>query len=169
MIRLADGDRAAIQPAYSLLWPLVRRFTGRVLERPADAEDAAQEALLKVFARVSELDRSREAAAWVLAIAGWECRTVRRRAARRGELGAERLAERAGSAATPEEQLAAKQLAEAARQALDELRPEERAVILEALAAEHGRRRDGGGTFRKRLQRALARLRGSWRARHGEE
>jgi RNA polymerase sigma-70 factor (ECF subfamily) len=167
--RLADGDRAAIQPAYALLWPMVRRFTGRALERAEDAEDAAQEALLKVFARVSQIDGSREAIAWVLAIAAWECRTVRRRAARRGELDGERLDARAAEGATPEQELVAKQLAEAAREALSELRPEERRVILEAFAAERGRRPDGGVAFRKRLQRALERLRGAWRARHGAE
>ncbi len=51
--RLADGDRAAMSPAYQLLWPLLRSFCARALGPfgLADADDAAQAALLKIIDR----------------------------------------------------------------------------------------------------------------------
>ena len=52
MAELADGNRNAFDDVYALVWPLVRGFVGRHL-RPAEAEDAAQEALIRVFARAS--------------------------------------------------------------------------------------------------------------------
>jgi sirohydrochlorin ferrochelatase len=36
MTRLADGDRSALHPAFEILWPVLRRFTGRHLA-PAEA------------------------------------------------------------------------------------------------------------------------------------
>src|SRR5438093_12134333 len=81
MERLADGDRAAFAPVFSLLWPRLRAFAVR-FAGPADGEDAAQAALLKVFSRASEYDRQRDALTWVLAIAFWECRSLRRKRSR---------------------------------------------------------------------------------------
>ncbi|HEY6321131.1 MAG TPA: sigma-70 family RNA polymerase sigma factor, partial [Thermoanaerobaculia bacterium] len=51
--RLADGDRDAFHPLFVRLWPLLRGFAARCLPRE-DVEDAAQEALLRVFARATE-------------------------------------------------------------------------------------------------------------------
>src|SRR5689334_6702592 len=80
--RVAEGDRDAFHPLFEALWPVVRRFAERSLGG-ADAEDAAQNALVKIFARASELDPARPALPWVIAIAASECRTLRRRAGRR--------------------------------------------------------------------------------------
>jgi hypothetical protein len=52
MERLADGDRAAFHPVFAVLWPLLRRFATRHL-RPEEAEEAAQEALVKILFRRS--------------------------------------------------------------------------------------------------------------------
>src|SRR2546425_10904070 len=82
MARLADGDRAAFGPAFALLWPRLRAFAARYVA-VADAEDAAQAALLRVFSRASEYDPERDALAWALGIAAWECRTLRRKRERR--------------------------------------------------------------------------------------
>jgi RNA polymerase sigma-70 factor (ECF subfamily) len=83
MERLADGDRGAFRPAFDLLWPRLRAFGLRYAR--ADGEDAAQQALLRVFSRASEYDRERDALAWALGIAAWECRTFRRKRQRRRE------------------------------------------------------------------------------------
>ena len=69
MARLADGDRAAFGPAFALLWPRLRAFAARYVA-VADAEDAAQAALLRVFSRASEYDPERDALAWALTVAG---------------------------------------------------------------------------------------------------
>src|SRR5258708_5693190 len=65
MVRLADGDRSAFSPLYKLLWPVLRAFVHGQLP-PSDAEDVAQDALLKVFASASRFDPARDALAWAL-------------------------------------------------------------------------------------------------------
>ena len=46
MGRLADGDRNAFDLVFTAIWPVLRRFALRVMGSPADAEDAAQAALV---------------------------------------------------------------------------------------------------------------------------
>ena len=186
MERLADGDRAAFGPAFAMLWPQLRAFAARLLGA-ADGEDAAQAALLRIFSRASEYDRSRDALAWALGIAAWECRTLRRRRERRREVSpgavepvwaAEGAAAGAPQSAaspppfaaqpspSPEEALIERDLREAASEILGTLRPIDVETIL---AIASGERPVPGATFRKRVERALARFRLAWRARHGNE
>jgi len=164
MARLQDGDRTAFRPAFGLLWPRLRAFAVRYLG-PADGEDAAQGALLRVFSRASEYDRARDALAWALGIALWECRTLRRQRQRRRESPVAPPDEPADQA-TPEEAAIEGDLRVAAEAILGTLRPMDVETIL---AAAGGPRAVQGATFRKRLQRALARFRLAWRARHGNE
>src|SRR5690348_17316476 len=89
--RLAEGDRTAIEPSFNALWPVLRRFSARALGNEADAEDAAQQAVTKLFAQVADYDSQRDAVGWALTIAAYECRTVRRQRARRREVGADEL------------------------------------------------------------------------------
>ena len=79
MVQFADGDRAAFQPLFDALWPVLLTFTSRTLERTADAEDAAQQAMLKVFSRIADFDRGRDGVSWALGIAGYEVMTLRKR------------------------------------------------------------------------------------------
>jgi RNA polymerase sigma-70 factor (ECF subfamily) len=160
---LARGERAAFDPLFARLWPLLRGFARRFL--PAqEADDAAQEALLRIFRRASEFDPARDALAWALGIAAWQVRTHRTKARRRREEGSEALPEREDSSASPEEQAAAGQLAAALERALADLPPGDAATLL---AYARGERPDlPGATFRKRVERALNRLRALWRIRH---
>ena len=168
MERLADGDRSAFGPVFSLLWPRLRAFAARFIGVD-DGEDAAQAALLKVFSRASEYDRERDALAWALGIAAWECRTLRKRRGRRREESA--LAPAAAGAPgtdqpSPEDVAIDRDLQAAAAAVLGELRPIDVETIL---AIASGQRAVQGATFRKRVERALARFRLAWRARHGSE
>jgi len=160
---LARGERAAFDPIFARLWPLLRGFARRFL--PAhEADDAAQEALLRIFRRASEFDPSRDALAWALGIAAWQVRTHRTKARRRREDVPEALPERQDPAASPEELAATRQLATALEQALAELPPGDAATLL---AYARGERPDlPGATFRKRVERALSRLRALWRIHH---
>ncbi len=166
MERLAEGDRAALPPVFDLLWPLLSRFTGRHL--PAgDAEDAAQEALLKIFFRAGEFEPSRNALAWVLGVAGFEIRTARRRRIRRREdpppaTGSE---VRCDPKATPEETAIQEDMEAMLREALGSLRPEDAETL--RLYARGDRAAVAAATFRKRVQRALERLRAAWKVTHG--
>ena len=169
MIRLADGDRAAFRPIYEAIWPIVRRFAARSLGSAADADDVAQEALLRIFARASEFDCDRDVLTWALGIVAYECRTFRRREERRREdFGAREVSEFAEAAATPEGAVAERELEAAAMEVLGTLHPRDRATILVA-TRDAARPPIPGATFRKRLERASGRLRFAWRAKHGSQ
>jgi RNA polymerase sigma-70 factor (ECF subfamily) len=163
MARLADGDRAAFGPAFALLWPRLRAFAVRYAGD--DGEDAAQAALLKIFARAADYDRDRDPWPWALGIAAWECRTLRRKRQRRRE---EPLArpDAGADCPSPEARAIDADLRAAAEEVLGSLRP----IDVETIAAlADGRRTAEGATFRKRAERAVARFRLAWRARHGSE
>lgn len=162
--RLADGDRAAFRPAFAVLWPRLRAFAARYVGGP-DGEDAAQSALLRVFSRASEYDPERDALSWALGIAAWECRTLRSKRKRRKEEALSGV-DRVDPGATPEDAAIQSDLRAAAEAVMGDLRPLDLETIV-ALAG--GPRAVQGATFRKRLERALARFRIAWRAKHGSE
>ena len=160
---LARGDRAAFDPLFRRLWPLLRGFARRSLSAE-EADDAAQEALIRIFRRASEFDPARDALAWALGVAAWQVRTHRTRARRRREEVAGGLPEREDPAGSPEELAAAGELAAALERAPAELPRDDAATLL---AYARGERPDlPGATFRKRVERALGRLRARWRIRH---
>ncbi len=167
LTRLADGDRAAFHPVFVALLPLLRGFASRALPH-AEADDAAQEALVKVFLRAAEFDARRDALSWVLGIAAYEIKTARRRRQRRREAGVDPagLASRADPSPNPEAETIARDLDAAVEATLRELGPTD-AATLRAFA--DGARPDDvpPATFRKRVERGLARLRDRWRASHG--
>ena len=160
---LAHGERTAFDPLFRRLWPLLRGFARRFL--PAEeADDAAQEALLRIFRRASEFDPARDALSWVLGIAAWQVRTHRTKARRRREDVAEKLPEREDPAASPEDRAVAAELAAALDRTLAQLPPSDATTLI---AYARGERPDlPGATFRKRVERALGRLRSTWRIRH---
>jgi RNA polymerase sigma-70 factor (ECF subfamily) len=164
--RLADGDREAFHPVFVALLPLLRGFAARGLP-PSDAEDAAQEMLVKIYARAHEFDRTRDALSWVLGIAAYEIKTFRRRRERRREADSTpaEMAAREDAAATPEELAIARNLDAAILTALTELRPAD-AATLRAFALGERPEDVPAATFRKRVERSLARLRDLWRASH---
>jgi RNA polymerase sigma-70 factor (ECF subfamily) len=164
LARLADGDRDAFHPVFVRLWPLLRGFAGRHLPRE-DADDVAQEALVKVFARVSAFDTGRDALSWVLGVAAWEIRTARRRRHRRREELLPAGLDRTDGGASPEETAMERERDALVDDALAALGPADAATLREFLAG--GRPDVAGATFRKRVQRALARLRAAWRMSHG--
>ena len=163
LARLADGDRDAFHPVFVCLWPLLRGFAGRYLPAP-DAEDAAQEALVKVFARAALFDPTRDALSWALGIAAYEIKTVRRRRQRRREDG-EPHVETGDGRAGPEALTMAREREEAVEAALALLDPADAATLRAYAAGDPPP--VSGATFRKRVQRALARLRLAWRMNHG--
>ncbi|HKY33395.1 MAG TPA: RNA polymerase sigma factor [Candidatus Polarisedimenticolia bacterium] len=168
MIRLADGDRSAFHPVFELLWPLLRRFAARLLPRAEDADDAAQQALINIFSRAAAFDPRRDALSWALGIAFHECRTQRRRLSRRREIPLGAPDELPSGLDGMESLLAARLQSQAVLELLGELRPADREAVLAAVGAEGSTRPAiGAAAYRKRVQRAFARLRRAWRQRHG--
>ena len=168
LARLADGDRSVFPQLFARLWPPIRRLCLSLLRNEADAADAAQEALQKILERApADYDRSRPALPWALTIAGWECRTLLRKRQRRREVPEQ---ERHEPAADPEQRFVQQDLSSAALEALGSLSEADRETLVatfwdEAAAAPGGV--PAAATMRKRRQRALARLRDTFRRLYG--
>jgi RNA polymerase sigma-70 factor (ECF subfamily) len=169
MTRLADGDRSAFHPVFILAWPVVRAFAYSLLREGGDAEDAAQQALLRSFERASRFDQTRDALAWLLGITAYECRTLRRRRGRQREEPLSDVFDREAGAPSPEALLVKEDLQRAAREVLASLAPSDIETIVAALADEPPGRPQviTAAAFRKRLERARRRLRSAWGAKHG--
>src|SRR6187399_1720795 len=86
IVRLADGDRSALDALLDELWPVLLAFAERGVGRGADAEDVAQEAFIKICARTADFDRERDGLSWAFGIAHFEVLTHRRRRQRRREV-----------------------------------------------------------------------------------
>ena len=165
--RAADGDRRALEPLFVRAWPAVRGFCARVVG-PTDADDVAQETLIRVFAQLTAYDRERDALTWMFTIAAWQCRTATRRHHRRGELPITAAAAVASGGAPPDELAGRRELLAAAAAVLGTLSPTDASTLVAAWSDDdHARAALAPATFRKRLARALARFRAGWRSRHG--
>ena len=197
MAAAADGDRGALAPLFHALWPTLVGYATRLVGERTIAEDCAQDALIQLFGQLDRYDRERDALTWALTLTTWQCRTVRRRQARRSALDARRDGRSGATGASPRgpslarPSIADPSLAGASFAGPDDPLLDGRAVVEQrdlvraALAAldDLGARdvdtltiaiTDAGrtaalapATFRKRLERALSRLRTSWRSRHG--
>jgi len=152
---LAGGDREAFTPVFDILWPIYRRFARKHLPE-IDADDAAQEALLKLFVRADEFDPSRDAAAFAIGVAYHEIRTWRRKRWRRREDPAERHERIQPSGA--EDALAAREADELINWGLARLSSADRETLV-LFAHEERAKTASAVAFRKRVQRALERLR----------
>ena len=168
MTALAAGCRDEFRPLFDVLWPLMRAFCERALRDAGGAEDAAQTALMKLFLHASDFDPERDAVSWTLGFAAHECLSARnRRARRREDLGDERWSELPSDERTPEETVILRELREAAVHAVHQLRDADAQVIEAAVRGERPKPSARvSALFRKRLQRALLRLRVIWRSKY---
>ncbi len=164
MIRLADGDRSVFDEVFAALWQVMAAFCGKMLPG-ADAEDAAQQALLKVFSRASTFDRTGDALTWAVTIASWEVRTIQKQVtrARTTSVDGHDLADPAESA---EAIVSREQLVAAARQVLGTLSESDQQTLIATFNDENPTS-ISGATFRKRRERALSRLKAAWRSVYG--
>lgn len=164
MVRLADGDRSAFDPLFRTLRPLLEGLASRLLQEPDAAQEVAQEALVAIFRRSSEFDRKRDALSWAYGITAFQCKTWRKRRQRRKEspMGKWDLAEALLHKATPEDELILGESLAMAEKTLASLSPLDQEAIRAALGTGP-RPAVAGATFRKRLERALRRLRSAGR------
>lgn len=170
MAALADGDRSAFDSVYRTLWPMLARFVAVMSKDRMVAEDIAQLAMLKVLGKVSTFDRSMDAVAWCMGIAANEYRSYRRRLGNRSAFHgdcAEHCAEPVDGE-TPEAIAIRNDLGNAVREILRDLRPQDLEVVVTAVY-ERQRPPLAAAAFRKRLQRALAAIRVSWKRRYGDD
>jgi RNA polymerase sigma factor (sigma-70 family) len=163
--RLAAGDRSALPIVFRSLWPTIRQFCQRYLDHDADADDAAQRAIEKLFAQVVEYDPTRSALAWALTVALWECRSTRRASGRRRVASLE--AELESPEPSPEQSLEREELHAALAAAIGHLSTMDQAVLATVMADVDRGELQGGSTFRKRKERAITRLKDVWRRLYG--
>lgn len=161
--RLSEGDRAAFAAAFRLLWPPILRLCRSMLRNTADAEDAAQQAMEKIFVRSRDYDRTRSALPWALAIASWECRTLRQKRRRRREQP--EPSESQMVSFDMEQTHVEHLLAGAALAAMGTLSDKDRETLLATFWEEAAG--VSGPTLRKRRERALVRLRDAFRRLYG--
>lgn len=167
MARLADGDRRALREVHDAVRAPMLRAAERILGGGADAEDAAQHALQKLFAQAADFDRSRRVIPWAVALAVFEARTLRKKAQRRkvDAVDTGRFQALAASDADAPELLERSELQAIVEGLVGQLSEADRATVFDVLAEnEDGR----GPAFRKRKQRALERLREAWRLLNGD-
>ncbi len=124
---------------------------------------------MKLFAQAADYDPDRSVVPWALAIAGWECRTARRRTQRRKECALDDdLPAYVDTTLSAEDQLVHAALLAEAQHALSFLSDDDRETLRWAFSnAKPHERPVSGATFRKRRQRALGRLREVWRSLYG--
>jgi RNA polymerase sigma factor (sigma-70 family) len=158
MARLADGDRGAFEPLFAALHP---RAVGlaRMSLGASDADDAAQQTLLRVFARASEFTPGRAVIPWFYAIAANEIHTVGRRRARSNlREGRVEGAEQIAATDDAEAELIRNELRGSVQAAVDTL-DDESARAIRTLLGQEDRPEAMPPALRKRVSRAYARLR----------
>ena len=163
LARLADGDRSAFTRVFQLLWPPTLRLCSGLLKNEADAWDAAQLAMEKIFVHALDYDRSRPALPWALAIAAWECKTLLRKRLRRREVAGDAIVERMPR--EPEQDPVHRDLVRAALDAMDQLSPADRETLMATFFDETAG--VSGAALRKRRQRALDRFKTTFRKLYG--
>jgi RNA polymerase sigma-70 factor (ECF subfamily) len=158
MARLAAGDRAAFDPLFRELYPRALRLARQKLAADQSA-DAAQQILMKLFARASEFEAGKPVLPWFYASAANEIHSLSRRAARKArDADFSGVEEQATTGANPEQDLVDCELRQSIDLALASL-DDESAVAIRALLGDGPRPEVAPATFRKRVSRAYARLR----------
>lgn len=160
MARLADGEREAFDPLFRALHPRALRFA-RVRLGPDLADDAAQAALVKVFARASEFTPGAPVLPWFYAVVTNEARTVARanRWSATGDHGDEGAAPPWAASPEDPERLALERELHAAMDRAIERLDAGSAETIGALLGRAPMPAIGPVAFRKRVSRAYTRLR----------
>ncbi len=163
MSRLAGGDRDAFDPLFRALWPRALAAAGRRLE-PHAAADAAQSAMLRVFARAAEFRAGAPVLPWFYAVLANEVRAVARGNRSFADL---ECARSVTDGKDPGALSVERELRDALARAIDSLDAAS-AEAIAALLGDEQRPNIGDAAYRKRLSRAYAKLRvllGAYRER----
>ncbi|MCB9673727.1 MAG: sigma-70 family RNA polymerase sigma factor [Alphaproteobacteria bacterium] len=120
-----EGDRTAADDLSRAVWPMVRRIALAVTGNPTLADDAAQDAMLRILRALPAFDLSRPLGPWVRTIA----RNVAKNARDRTEGPVEPAAPEAVPAPDLERRMDLDAAARSALAAFSELTPRQREII----------------------------------------
>ena len=168
--RVARSDERALAALYDRLAPLAHGLALRIARDPSLAQDAVQEAFVRVWRRAGVFDPRRGSArAWLLRIVRNAAIDLLR--SERAKLGAARRADEESapdSPRRPDDAAASAQRSSRLRAALGQLSEDQKRVIeiayFEGLSHSEIATREGIplGTVKSRLHEAVARLRRLW-------
>ena len=166
-MRAREGDTAAYNALVSAHRDTAFRVAYLVTGSTADAEDAAQEALVKAFQKIRRYDPAKPFRPWLMKIVGNEARNHRRAAGRRlhYEMRAAGLRDAVSEPVHPETGGTRAELDTRLLNAVNGLPDKERLVVGLRYFMELSERESAAvagiptGTVKSRLSRALSRLR----------
>jgi RNA polymerase sigma-70 factor (ECF subfamily) len=172
VLRARRGDPRAFEELVTPHREVAFRVAYLITRNPADAEDAAQDALVKAWRALGRFRAGAPLRPWLLQIVANEARNRGRASGRRARLALKAAADSSGGAApSPEEATFAGEERELLLNALEQL-PDDARLVLECryllelseleTAAALGLRR---GTVKSRTARALERLREAYATR----
>jgi RNA polymerase sigma-70 factor (ECF subfamily) len=159
MRRFALGDRTAFDDVFEALWPAMLQLTRRMLSSEADAQDAAQAALLKVFSRIVDYDVERDGLTWALTIAVYEAKTIARRMKRKREHAVDVTPDIVDSSPSAEQCIIDFEQRQVVAEIIGALAPDERALISPDPIVSDAPVGSLDAKTRKRKQRIIDRLR----------
>jgi RNA polymerase sigma-70 factor (ECF subfamily) len=159
--QVADGDRAAFGLVFGALYPRVHAVCARITGNGADADDAAQATMVKLFEQSHRYELGRSALGWALALAVWEARSILRANQRRSARSSSDLAlERVEDLSRPADDLLADhELEQLLEGAIADLSPAHQAAVQATLRGYIPADAAGAASLRKQRQRALVQLR----------
>lgn len=166
--RAADGDRAAVDSLVETLWPLVRKFCAARLSNADDADDATQNAVIKLFQQIGSFDAERSALGWAFAIARFECMSI----ARNKHRHATEAIDAAAHGVAEENPLRAAELREIAEILAPwwhQLSDAERDAIVRGAFDDAPSDPKQAAATRQRRHRALLAVRTWWRKAYGQQ
>jgi RNA polymerase sigma-70 factor (ECF subfamily) len=173
LLRARDGDAAAFQALLGPLVPSLRRLAFAFAGNWDEADDLAQEALVKAFRHLDSFEERSALSTWLYAVTRGVCRDwCRSRAVRRRAQEVSAGDSLVSHGSLQDEELAQRELAQELWSAIQTLEPEFRAVLVlfdvEGLSYGEIAEIEGLpiGTVRSRLSRARARIRRHLSASH---
>ncbi|MBN2430445.1 MAG: sigma-70 family RNA polymerase sigma factor [Acidobacteria bacterium] len=132
--RARNGNRQAVEDLLGHCQGLVLRVSRHMLDNPADAQDAAQESLLKVFRHLDRFDPRQPLEPWLYRITVNTCRDHLRRHRRRPTASLDDpdtpVADPAAGEHSAEAGLVLTERLERLREAIQALSPRQRAAIV---------------------------------------
>jgi RNA polymerase sigma-70 factor (ECF subfamily) len=127
--RFREGDAEAVRAVYREYGRLVYAVAYRALGEPGLAEEATQETFLKAWRAASALDREREMAPWLVAIARRTAIDIHRREALRATAALDEVARGDPALSVTDPAAEAAYDTWEARRAVDELPVDEREIV----------------------------------------